>query len=164
MIAVRVQREPSERGWTPGALYINDCFVCWTLEDIVRETALGLRTDRVAWVQSWKVPGATAIPAGRYDLALEWSPKFTRILPELKGVPGFSEIKIHAGNRAKDTEGCIIVGRTRGIDQLYDSAAMLDDVLLRMMNPMMAERMRIDILNPPELHFTHTTLEGERFA
>lgn len=58
-----------------------------------------------------KIPGQTAIPAGRYRLAWEWSPRFRRHLPTVLEVPGFSGIRWHAGNSYLDTEGCLCVGR-----------------------------------------------------
>lgn len=61
-------------------------------------------------VEKWKVPGETAIPRGVYRLTLEASPKFGPDTPSLHNVPGFKWIRIHAGNRPEDTEGCIIVG------------------------------------------------------
>lgn len=50
------------------------------------------------------------IPKGVYRLVWEWSPKFRTMLWELKGTPGRTEIKIHAGNKVTDTEGCILIG------------------------------------------------------
>lgn len=146
MIAVRVQREPSEFGVTLGACYVNDRFVCWTLEDVMREIP-GIA------VANWKVPGKTAIPAGRYELVMEWSPKFQMTLPELKGVPGFSETKFHAGNRAEDTEGCIIVGRVREDRAVRQSRLALDDLLLRLKS-FAGEPMFVDVENPPGRHLS----------
>jgi len=88
---------------TNGQLYIEEEFFCFTLEDKVREE------DGVA-VEKWKVKGETAIPRGIYDLVLQYSPRFGPQTPTLLNVPGFEGIRIHAGNRPEDTEGCIIVG------------------------------------------------------
>ena len=51
-----------------------------------------------------------AIPEGHYAVVVSWSPKMRLWLPMLLGVPMFSGIRIHAGNTAKDTQGCILVG------------------------------------------------------
>ena len=58
-----------------------------------------------------KVKGRSAIPEGRYAVVISWSPKMKKWLPILLGVPMFSGIRIHAGNTAKDTKGCILVGQ-----------------------------------------------------
>ncbi len=152
MIAVRVQREPSDRGATIGALYVNDYYVGWTLEDQIRELPRVVGVEPVAWVKSWKIKGETAIPAGRYDLVFEWSPRFQMMLPELKGVPGFDETKFHAGNRKEDTEGCILVGRARGRGEVTASRSMLTEFigLLRSFNG--GDGMFVDIENPPGRH------------
>jgi hypothetical protein len=61
-----------------------------------------------------------AIPEGRYPVLLTvsnrakrgelWSPVPTFELPLLQDVPGRSGIRIHAGNTAEDSVGCILVG------------------------------------------------------
>lgn len=50
------------------------------------------------------------IPEGIYRMSVTYSPKFRRKLPLLKDVPHRSGIRIHAGNTASDTLGCILVG------------------------------------------------------
>jgi hypothetical protein len=57
------------------------------------------------------VYGQTAIPSGRYRLILSRSNKFKRIMPEILNIPGFTGVRMHGGNTAKDTEGCIIVSK-----------------------------------------------------
>ena len=49
------------------------------------------------------------IPMGVYPIEYTWSPKFGRLLPLLK-VPHRKGIRIHAGNSAADSKGCILLG------------------------------------------------------
>lgn len=159
MIALRVQREPSDNGATFGALYVNDCFVCWTLEDVIREPVTRPFSDLDPWVRSWKQKGATAIPAGRYSIAMEWSEKFQRNLPELKQVPAFTEVKIHPGNSPDDTEGCILVG----LDRDHRMVLRSRDALFALMSRLHAtpgEAIVIDIHNPPFRHYAGAEPKG----
>ena len=66
-----------------------------------------------------------AISEGRYAVVISWSPKFKAWLPILLGVPNFEGIRIHAGNTAKDTEGCILVGKNREVGKVLDSRKWL---------------------------------------
>ena len=113
----RLLREPSALGATIGLLLMDGRFLCWTLEDVVREVA-------GQPVASWKVPGKTAIPFGTYALQVTPSARFKRPLPLVVDVPGFEGIRVHRGNHAEDTEGCIIVGATRGPAFVGQSTAM----------------------------------------
>jgi len=98
-----IARLNGTKGFTGGRLYCNAVFECFTLEDEVREV------DRQA-VEKWKIKGQTAIPRGKYRVILSYSPHFGRILPEVLNVPGYIGVRIHSGNKADDTEGCILVG------------------------------------------------------
>lgn len=100
-----VRQEFTDRS-TIGSLSVDGVFVCHTLEDKVREIP-GVP------VSQWKKQDITAIPRGTYKLVLTHSPRFRRVLPLLLGVPGFEGVRIHAGNTADHTEGCILVG-TKG--------------------------------------------------
>lgn len=101
-----LQREPTRGVATLGSLYVDGHRLCDTLEDPVREVP-------GQPVSAWKVPGDTAIPVGRYRVRWSWSPRFQRLSPELLEVPGFEGVRIHAGNLATDTDGCILVGFAR---------------------------------------------------
>lgn len=76
-----------------------------TVEDQVR-----VLTECTATTCRGKVPGKTAIPAGTYLIRDSWSPRFKKMMLEVVGVPGFQGIRIHSGNTADDTEGCLIPG------------------------------------------------------
>ena len=106
---------------TTGTLTIDGLPVCYTLEDYVR-TAHGEDIHDV------KIPGQTAIPAGTYRVTMHDSPKFGRV-PKVHDVPGFEDILIHAGNTAKDTAGCILVGLTRKPAALEQSRLALAEVI-----------------------------------
>lgn len=94
------QRQPHN---TISEVSTNGRFVCYTNEDAVREQP-GVP------VSEWKIKGATAIPAGRYEIVIDMSTRFGKLMPHLLDVPGFSGIRIHPGNTAHDTEGCLLPG------------------------------------------------------
>lgn len=56
----------------------------------------------------------SCVPAGEYDLVLEFSPKFSIDLWELKDVPGRAECKIHTANYVRQLNGCIAPGKSFG--------------------------------------------------
>ena len=57
--------------------------------------------------------GVSCIPPGEYDLALEYSPRFRKMLWEIYGVPNRRECKFHAANYARQLNGCIALGQKR---------------------------------------------------
>ena len=95
---LRVERTDLSENSTIGNLYVDDQFECYTLEDKVRPV---------------KIKGKTAISAGRYEVIINYSQRFGRLLPLFLNVPNFEGVRIHPGNTAADTEGCILVGRTK---------------------------------------------------
>lgn len=113
-----LKRKYCKSSYTIGHLYIDGKKICDTLEDVVRD----LVTEK-------KVKGRTAIPAGRYRVILNWSNRFGKSLPLLLDVPQFRGIRIHAGNTAKDTEGCILVGRNTQPGTLTESKATMADLM-----------------------------------
>ena len=115
----------------------------WVLEDAVREV-VGQP------VHLWKVPGQTAIPTGTYDLIVDFSNRFQKMMPHILEVPGFSGVRVHAGNSSHDTEGCLLLGNGVNLDEgrITDSrAAMLDfmdeiDALYDMNQPIQIQVLR----------------------
>lgn len=111
-----VKRTFKGNAYTIGKLYIDGRYFCDTLEDVVRPTGV-------------KVYGQTAIPAGQYDCELTYSPRFKRILPLLKDVPNFEGVRIHSGNTASDSEGCILVGENKVKGKVLNSRVTLQKLL-----------------------------------
>lgn len=99
---VVVQRNGHE-GFTPGRMHFEGHAFCHTCED----------EDRRLEDDGAKVFGKTAIPRGKYRMITSESPRFGRILPEVLNVPGFTGIRIHGGNTAEDSHGCILVGQIK---------------------------------------------------
>lgn len=115
---ITVIRDPSAHGCTLGRLAIDGRHECYTCEDVVRDGP--------------KVPGETAIPAGRYRVVITRSERFSKIagrdvfLPLLQEVPGFTGIRLHPGNTAAHTEGCLLPGLGRLPDRVTQSVAAFD--------------------------------------
>ena len=42
-------------------------------------------------------------------------------MPLIDNVKGYSGIRIHSGNTAKDTEGCLIVGKNKEVGKVLES-------------------------------------------
>jgi len=56
----------------------------------------------------------SCIPHGNYRLVPHQSPEFGRCC-EIADVPGRSAILTHVGNWGRNTDGCILIGLSRGI-------------------------------------------------
>ena len=90
----------------------------FTLEDTDRN----LKQDMpLAGIKEIKVPGKTAIPYGRYEVGISYSNRFKKLMPIVFDVPGFSGIRIHAGNTEAQTDGCPLVGLSRSTDTVLQS-------------------------------------------
>jgi hypothetical protein len=120
---ITLERREFSVSSTIGAMYVNGLFQCYTLEDIDR---------KLEESPSAKVQGKTAIPRGKYLVAITYSNRFRTELPLLQSVPGYEGVRIHAGNTPEDTEGCILVGTGFGADRIFNSRVALDALLRKM--------------------------------
>ena len=131
-LEMTLERQIFSEESTIGELFIDGKHECWTLEDPVRTGP--------------KIAGVTAIPAGTYDVRITWSPKFRHDVPLLLGVVGFEGVRIHIGNTPEDTQGCVLVGQTRGFDWIGRSQAAYDLLYAKLLTAQKAGlEMRITI-------------------
>lgn len=118
---------------TIGNLLIDDVYFCKTLEDTVR-------------LEGVKAKGKTAIPYGKYQVITNHSNRFKRVMPLLLNVPGFEGVRIHTGNTAGDTEGCILLGYEREMDYIIKSKQAFDDFFPLLQKGLEEDRVDISII------------------
>ena len=97
---IEVKRDICKENFTLGKMFIDNEFYAYTLEDTVRKPGQ-------------KDPGKTAIPAGSYKVTVSYPPHFKKLLPLINDVPEFDGVRIHGGNSAADTNGCLLVAKNR---------------------------------------------------
>lgn len=93
--------------YTIGKLYVDGELFCDVLEDTNRDKN---KDGDLNDPGEGKVYGETCIPFGKYKVIITMSQRFGRLLPLLLNVKGFKGIRIHPGNTAIDTHGCLLVG------------------------------------------------------
>lgn len=115
---------------TIGELSIDGEFVCYTLEDKVRDV---------------KIQNVTAIPYGKYEVIINFSNHFQKYMPLLLNVPGYAGVRIHSGNKSTDTEGCILVGSSKSLNFIGNSRATFASLFARMKKVEKKEKIFINI-------------------
>lgn len=126
---VRTERSGNS---TIGELSVDGQFECYTLEDLERPV---------------KIKGETAIPVGHYEVIINQSQRFGRLLPLLLNVPEFEGVRIHPGNTAADTEGCILVGETKGEASIGQSRAAFQQLFDKLEIALKTEKVFIEIVS-----------------
>ncbi len=120
---MRLERDTVTADYTLGTLTYDGAYIGETCEDADRHLENG----------GEKIYGQSAIPRGTYRVILSYSPRFRKVLPELIRVPGFSGIRMHGGNTADDTLGCILLGLRRddhGIGNCAPAMRRLTELLM----------------------------------
>jgi hypothetical protein len=97
---IEIIREKKTTRSVLGYMKHNNQFLCYTLEN-----------------------ASKCIPAGKYKLAMTYSSKFKKLMPEILNVPNRTGIRIHSGNIPEDSDGCILVGeREFGVDDFIKNS------------------------------------------
>lgn len=106
ILKIEIKRIAKKPDYTIGNLYIEGKYFCDSLEDAVRPE---------------KIQGKTAIPTGTYQVIMNMSYRFKKIMPLLLAVPNYEGVRIHSGNTVADTEGCILLGKNTKVGMVTDS-------------------------------------------
>ena len=115
----------------------------FTIEDTDR--GLSQDMDLVKIKQTKKV-SITAIPTGRYKIIISYSPRFKCDMPLLVNVKGFDGVRIHWGNKSKDTDGCILVGNGLAKGMITDSRSAYAQVFKEIKDIRDKEELYINIV------------------
>lgn len=138
---ILVKREYKKKDYTIGKMYIDGEYFCDTLEDTDR----GLKQEySLAELKDMKEYGKTAIPSGEYMVSITFSNRFDKWLPLIHHVPAFSGVRIHSGNTAADTEGCILVGKNKAKGKVLDSRKTMAE-LMKILEYYMEQPIRDDV-------------------
>lgn len=116
-----LKRQIRTKDFTLGELFIDGISFCMTVEDMER-------------MPNEKVYGKTAIPKGTYKVIVNMSNRFKKEMPLLLNVPNFEGIRIHSGNTAEDSEGCIIVGMKRTLSGVSLSRIAFNKLMEKLKN------------------------------
>ena len=132
----------SKRRWfteksTSSVLLVDLTTQCFVLEDVARPDGV-------------KIPGKTCIPAGEYKVVLDFSNRFQRIMPHVLDVPMFTGVRIHPGNTAENTEGCLLTGAERMPDTVMRSREAFDALMVKLQEATdRQEPITLNIINEP---------------
>ena len=142
-----LKRIAKRKNYTIGKLYLcneskppltggglEGVYLCDTLEPPCIEMKVDRTVEEVLNDKSLlKSIKPCAIPEGEYRISMTYSPKYKRQLPLITGDSRFNSlwqgIRIHAGNTAKDTQGCILVGENKIVGTVVNSRLTLQKVL-----------------------------------
>lgn len=107
---IRINRIRKGKNSTLSEVFVDGVFYnMYILEDLDRDLDDSWTLEEIKKV---KVPASTAIPTGRYQIKINYSPRFKRQLPLLYKIKGFAGVRIHSGNTHLHTEGCPLPGNT----------------------------------------------------
>lgn len=128
--------------YTIGKLYINDVYFCDTIEDVNRDKN---KDGDLSDVGEGKVMHKTCIPFGNYDVIVNQSTRFKRLLPRILNVPHFDGILIHNGVDENSSSGCIIVGKNTTKGKLTESTNYMNLLTDKLLEAQKKEQIKIYI-------------------
>lgn len=126
-----IDRKYKKEKYTIGNMYVDGKYFSNTLEDTDRGLKQTMSDEEIRKI---KIYGETAIPTGRYKITRTQSAKFGKKMILINNVPGFTGIRIHAGNFTKDTYGCPLVGENKIKGQLVNPryySNLLDNIVAK---------------------------------
>lgn len=107
---LELRRRQPANGCLIGELFLNGKFFCYTLERV-----------------------GVAIPTGVYQVLLNVSPRFHKLMPLLVGahVPASWGVRMHCGTKPAHTDGCVLVGLAKmpNNQQIYKTLEAFEQLM-----------------------------------
>lgn len=137
---VLVKRIAKKKLYTIGRVYIDDNYVCDSIEDVDRGITQNTPLSKIRMI---KVVHQTAIPTGTYDLTLSvksarfgqkeyYKKQCNGYLPRILNVPGFDGILMHRGTDQDSSSGCIILGYNTIVGKVTNSQKAYEAVYAKL--------------------------------
>lgn len=137
---VLVKRIAKKKLYTIGRVYIDDNYVCDSIEDVDRGITQNTPLSKIRMI---KVAHHTAIPTGTYDLTLSvksahfgqkeyYKKQCNGYLPRILNVPGFDGILMHRGTDQDSSSGCIILGYNTIVGKVTNSQKAYEAVYAKL--------------------------------
>lgn len=123
-MVIKLDRRYKKETYTLSRVYIDEVRFgdgnrfCSILEDTDRNLN---NTDSLQSIKQRKIYGKTAIPRGKYQIAITYSNRFKKPLPLVLNVPGWEGVRIHPGNTDAHTEGCLLPGENLAVGKVLNS-------------------------------------------
>lgn len=149
---IRVKRKNFTDVSTISEVYIDGVWECYMIEDKDRQ-----RQENgviFSWSKDLKIERKTAIPYGKYEVAITFSGRFQKPLPLLMNVPNFEGIRIHSGNTAEDTEGCLLPGTHKNINMVINSRVAFNALFKKIKEALKKEKVYVVIEPYSEVKFS----------
>ena len=118
-----VNRTTRTANSTIGQFSINGTFFSYCLEPCDRGLTSAMTPQQIAGI---KIMDKTCIPTGTYGVVAYMSPKRGYKVPLLTNVHGYAGVEIHIGNYPTDTDGCLLLGTTTGVDFIGNSRVAIE--------------------------------------
>jgi len=118
MKTIRVQRKEETEKATFGELYVDDEKIGQTLEPPWRNNKIS----------------ESCIPPGEYDAYIrsKETSRWDYDVIQLRDVFNRSAIQIHIGNYINDTKGCILIGKGRGKNAVWNSTDAYEELMSKL--------------------------------
>lgn len=139
---IEIQREIFSKTNVIGRLFVDGVHLGYTLEDTDR----GL-TDKMSVVEIKlrKIFGQTAIPYGEYEVVLNYSNRFKKVMPLLLNVKGFEGVRIHGGNTEADTLGCPLLGAKKTDKSIFECSEVNKQLITKIEHALKFDKVFISI-------------------
>jgi len=127
-----VQRRWPDELCVTGEMLIAGKHECYTLEPPIKTDGTKPR----------------AIPPGTYELKIQPSRKFGRLMPFLQNVPDFEAVEIHWGSLPKDTTACTVVGDLVGKDFIGHSVDEFNRLFMKIYDALKLGPVYVQYIDP----------------